>query len=319
MGSLLDPAVLFFAAGLLAGLVRSELRIPEALYEALSIYLLLAIGLKGGVPLQNAPLGALAPAAIGALVLGVAIPLVAYAVLRARGRFGIEDAAAIAAHYGSVSAVTFAVAIAFLERRGVPFEEFVTVLLVLLEIPAIAVGIVLARRADRSKAFDLRAIGREILLGKSVYLLLAGLVVGTLAGPERTSAIAPLFFTPFHGVLALFLLEMGLVASRRLDDLRRAGPFLGVFAIAMPLGSAVLGTLAGVLTGLSPGGTALLATLSASASYIAAPAAMRIAVPRANPALYLTAALGITFPFNVIAGIPLYVGLSSWVHGWMGG
>lgn len=318
MGSLLDPAVLFFAAGLLAGLLRADLKIPEVLYETLSIYLLLAIGLKGGVQLATAPLGLLLPAATGALALGLVIPLIAYAVLRFLGRFKIPDAAALAAHYGSVSAVTFAVAIAFLERRGVPFEDFVTVLLVLLEVPAIAVGIVLARRGASVSGAGTGAIVREIFLGKSVYLLLAGLVVGAIAGPERSLSIAPLFVTPFHGVLALFLLEMGLVASRRMAELKRAGAFLAGFAIAMPLVSAVLGIGVGWLTGLTPGGTLLLATLSASASYIAAPAAMRVAVPQANPALYLTAALGITFPFNVIVGIPLYFQLAKWAHQWGG-
>jgi hypothetical protein len=313
---LLDPAVLLFAAGLLAGALRSDVRVPEALYDSLSVFLLLAIGLKGGVQLAQAALGEIVLPLLGTLAVGLVVPILSFVVLMNLGRFGRPDAAAIAAHYGSVSAVTFAVAIEYLQRAGQSFEEFVTVLLVVLEVPAIGLGILLARAGATARKVRWRRVAREIFLGKSVYLLLAGLVVGWIAGPARIEgSVAPLFFGLFKGALAIFLLEMGLVASRRLRDLRRAGPFLVGFGILMPLLSACIGTLAGLVTGLSAGGTAVLATLAASASYIAAPAAMRIAVPEANPTLYLTASLGVTFPFNIVAGIPLYTWMAARAHG----
>lgn len=303
--SLLDPVVLCFAAGLLAGILRTDLRLPEALYEALSVYLLLAIGLKGGVELARTDLGTLVAPAGATLALGVVVPLLAFAVLRGLGRFDRPDAAAIAAHYGSVSAVTFAVCLEYLVRRGATYEAYVVVLLVLLEIPAIGLGIALARVGGGGRT-RWGAVLREVFLGKSVYLLLAGLIIGWLSGPERIGPVRPLFYDLFKGALALFLLEMGLVASGRLSDLRRAGPFLAVFGVVMPLASGTLGAYAAALAGMSPGGAAVLATLAASASYIAAPAAMRIAVPEANPTLYLTASLGVTFPFNLLVGIPVY-------------
>jgi uncharacterized protein len=306
LDNLLDPVVLAFIAGLAAGILRSDLRIPEALYETLSIFLLLSIGLKGGVELAQSPLVALLLPILGTLVLGLTIPLIAYAILRRLGGFDQANAAAIAAHYGSVSAVTFAVCLAFLIQRQVVYDEYVTVLLVVLEVPAIGIGVLLARLSTRQSQMKWGTLVHEILLGKSIFLLLAGLVIGYLAGPERIVSIAPLFFDLFKGALALFLLEMGLVTSRRLPELRRVGSFLVGFGIAMPLFSAVLGIAVGLLAGMSVGGTTVLATLAASASYIAAPAAMRIAVPQANPTYYLTASLGITFPFNIVIGIPLY-------------
>lgn len=317
--NLLDPVVLCFVAGLLAGLLRSDLRIPEAVYETLSIFLLLAIGLKGGIQLAKTPLiTVLAPAA-GTLLLGGLIPLVAYGILRRLGRFGVADAAAIAAHYGSVSAVTFAVVLGYLQRAGVEYEQYVTVLLVLLEVPAIAVGILLARLGDRAEGVRWSALIGELLLGKSIYLMLAGLAIGYIAGPERSAAISPLFVGLFPGALALFLLEMGLVASRRLHDLKRVGAFLVAFGAGMPLISATLGIAIGMAAGLSVGGTTVLATLAASSSYIAAPAAMRLAVPQANPSYYLTASLGITFPFNVVLGIPLYARMTELAYQWLAG
>jgi hypothetical protein len=246
------------------------------------------------------------------------IPVIAYNVLRRLGRFDRPDAAAIAAHYGSVSAVTFAVVLSYLARIAVTYEAYVTVLLVVLEIPAIAVGILIARIRTAKGGLKWGALLHEVFLGKSVYLLVAGLLVGCIAGPGRTDAVAPLFFGLFKGALALFLLEMGIIASRRIADLKKAGPFLLGFGVAMPLLSGALGVLLGVASGLSPGGTTVLATLAGSASYIAAPAAMRIAVPKANPTLYLTASLGITFPFNIVLGIPIYHWMSVIAHGFGG-
>lgn len=310
--NLLDPIVLFFVAGVLAGLLRTGLRLPEALYKSLSIYLLLAIGLKGGVQLAKTPPGDVLLPVAGALLLSILIPLLAFAVLRGLGRFGRPDAAAIAAHYGSVSAVTFALSLAYAADIGLAYAPYVPVLLVCMEIPAIAIGILLARGGSRSgNNLQWKKLLHEVLLGPSIFLLLAGLLIGSLAGPERMTKLDPLFVGLFSGALALFLLEMGIVASERLSDLRRVGPFLLVFGILMPLVGGTLGTIVGFLCGLSAGSIAVLATLAASASYIAAPAAMRVAVPEANPTYYLTVALGVTFPFNVILGIPIYFWMAA--------
>ncbi len=299
----MEPVVVFFLLGLAGGLLRTDLKFPPAVFEALSIYLLLAIGLKGGVELAKHPLAQAAVPALAVLALGFAIPLVAYPVLRYVGKLPRPDAASIAAHYGSVSVVTFAVGSAYLTRLNVSYEGLLTVFLVLLEAPAILVGAMLARRRDSTQS--LGQIAREVLLGKSVFLLLGGLVAGWVIAQD----FAPLdrvFFDLFKGLLALFLLEMGLVAARHIGALRRFGLFLLAFAIVMPMCSAALGLATGQLLGLSVGGMTLLATLAASASYIAAPAAMRVVVPEANPALSLGAALGVTFPFNLVVGIPLY-------------
>lgn len=319
MNNLLDPAVLCFVLGLIAGLARSDLRLPRALYDTLSVYLLLAIGLKGGAELARSSLGAIVLPVAGTVGLGLAIPLVAFVILRKIGRMGRPDSAAIAAHYGSVSAVTFAIVLEYLRQAGTPFEDYSAVLLVVLEIPSIAVGVLLARRGAARGPIEWRSLAREVLLGKSIFLLLGGLVIGAAARPEAIDTVSPLFFDLFKGALALFLLEMGLVASQRLTEVREVGGFLLAFGLTMPLISGAMGIAVSLVVGLSPGGTAVLATLAASASYIAAPAAMRIAVPEANPALYLTASLGITFPFNVILGIPLYAWASRLAHQLIGG
>jgi hypothetical protein len=304
---LLDPAVLCFALGLLAGLLKAELKLPDALYDALSVYLLLAIGFKGGEKLARYELAAmLAPIGV-AVALGVVIPLVAYVVLRRAGKLGPADAAAVAAHYGSVSAVTFAVAQAFLDRSAISYEPYAVVLLVVMELPAIAVGVLLARICGGSGRLPGRKLAHEVSLNKSVVLLLGGMLVGYLAGPERMKALTPFFGDLFKGALTLFLLEMGLVTARRVAELKQVGLFLIAFGVLMPIAAGWAGAYAGHAAGLSLGGSALLAVLAASASYIAAPAAMRIAVPEANPTLYLGAALGVTFPFNVALGIPLYL------------
>lgn len=304
--NLFDPVVLCFLAGLLAGVMKSDLRFPEALYETLSIYLLLTIGLKGGVELAQSEWLELISPALGTVFLGIFIPIVAYFILTLVGRFDRADAAALAAHYGSVSAVTFAVVLAYLQGMRIEYEEYVTVLLVLMEIPAIAVGITIARLDSRTGPVRWGPLLHEVFLGKSIYLLFAGLVVGCVAGPERMKTVTPFFFDLFKGVLALFLLEMGLLASRRMRELKKVGVFLLGFGVMMPLLSGGMGVMAGLFTGLSVGGMTVLATLAASSSYIAAPAAVRIAIPKANPTLYLTASLGITFPFNLVLGIPIY-------------
>jgi len=308
----LDPIVLFFILGLAAGLGRSDLRLPSAIYEFLSVILLLAIGLKGGVELAQQSLVALLPKMVAVVLMGLVLPLVAYPVLLRLGRLARVDAASIAAHYGSVSVGTYAVAVAWLVSREIAFEEYMPLLLVLLEMPAIIVGIMLARGI--SAGTNWKALAHEVFLGKSIVLLGGGLLIGWAAGPAALEPVSGLFFGLFHGVLALFLLEMGLVAAGQLGSLRRHGLFLVAFGILFPLFGALVGASHGWLLGLSIGGSMLLATLAASASYIAVPAAMRLALPEANPGLSLTAALGVTFPFNILVGIPLYHQLAGLLH-----
>lgn len=307
-----DPILLFFILGLLSGVVRSPLRLPPQAYELVSIVLLLAIGLKGGVELSATAFLPLLPQVLVVTLMGVALPLLAFPVLLYAGRFPRADAASIAAHYGSVSVGTYAVAAAYLVNVGVGFEAHMPLLLVILEVPAIIVGVWLAKGVSASGQW--RELAHEILSGKGIVLLLGGLAIGWIAGKEGVTTIEPLFFDAFKGVLALFLLEMGIITASKLGDLKRYGPFLVVFAVAMPLLSAFLGGWLGFFLSLSIGGTAMLATLAASASYIAVPAAMRISVPEANPSLSLTASLGLSFPFNVLLGVPLYLEWARWLH-----
>lgn len=299
-----EPVILFFILGLFAGVIRSDLKIPGVLYESLSIFLLLAIGLKGGVELARYALADLVGPALVVVLVATLIPLVAFPILHRLGGLARADAASIAAHYGSVSVVTFAVAASFLARLGEPAEGYMVVFLVLLEFPALLIGVILARRTVGKTKWG--PLLHEVFSGKSIVLLIGGLLIGWVAGAEGIKPLDQLFFALFKGMLAFFLLEMGLVAASRMADLRRAGPFLLGFATLMPLSAGLLGILTANLLDLSVGGAVMLATLYASASYIAAPAAMRIAVPEANPALSIGAALGITFPFNLLIGIPAY-------------
>jgi len=309
----LDPVIWFFVLGLAAGVARADLRLPAAIYEFVSTVLLLSIGLKGGVELARDTGGLPAVELGGILLLGLLLPLPAFAVARRIGRLSRADAASLAAHYGSVSVGTFAVVVSYLAARGIPFEGRAPVWVVLLEVPAILAGIVLARGLQGDVAWG--RLLRELFLGRSIVLLLGGLAIGWLAGPEGTTSIQPLFFDLFKGILALFLLEMGLIAAAQLPTLRRHGLFITVFGVLTPLVFAVVGALLGRALELSLGGGIVLATLAASASYIAAPAAIRTALPEANPALSLTASLAVTFPFNIIVGIPLYERLATTLAG----
>ena len=309
----LDPVIWFFVLGVAAGAARADLRLPGAIYEFVSTVLLLAIGLKGGVELAR-DTGALPVTELGSiLLLGFVLPLPAFAIAYYVGRLDRADAASLAAHYGSVSVGTFAVVVSYLATRGITFEARAPVWVVLLEVPAILAGILLARGLSGDVAW--RHLMRELFLGRSIVLLLGGLAIGWLAGPEGSSSIQPLFFDLFKGILALFLLEMGLIAAAQLPTLRQHGLFIVLFGVAVPVAFAFVGAGLGHVLGLSPGGITVLATLAASASYIAAPAAIRTAVPEANPALSLTAALAVTFPFNIVVGIPLYERIAAALAG----
>jgi hypothetical protein len=308
--NLLSPPVLGFALGLLAVLIGGDLRLPDAVYQGLSMYLLLAIGIKGGVALRAVSVGDVVLPVVATIALGVIIPVLAYVVLRRLTPLSGIDRGAIAAHYGSTSLVTFTAALVFLEASGIAVEGFVTTLLTVMEIPGIVVGLLLAGRAA-NRSLSWRASLHEILVGKSILLLVGGLVLGVLTGATGYARVEPFFGALFVGILTLFLVELGTLAGRRLPDLRAAGIGLPVFAIVFPILAGTLGALAGSLAGLSLGGATILAVLSASASYIAAPAAVRLALPEANPGFYLTAALGITFPFNLVIGIPLYLEIAK--------
>lgn len=310
--NLLSPIILAFVLGVIASLVRSDLRLPEALYNGLSIYLLLAIGLKGGVELNKTPLGDFVGPALLTLVLGLLTPVVAYNVLRRLGGFDRVNASAIAAHYGSVSAVTFIVANTFGTMTGQAPEGFMPALVAILEVPAIVVALMIAFTRDK-RAGSWQDALHEVLAGRSVVLLVGGLLIGLAVGPARFEPVAPFFVSGFQGALVLFLLEMGIVAARRLKDLREVGAFLIGFGILLPILHGVLAVWLGGLVGLSVAGSAVLGAMVSSASYIAAPAAVRIALPEANPTYYLTASLGITFPFNVTLGIPLYYAVAEWL------
>ncbi|ADE54477.1 sodium-dependent bicarbonate transport family permease [Coraliomargarita akajimensis] len=312
--NLLSPPVIAFGAGLTAVWARSDLKFPEQVYQALTIYLLLAIGFKGGSAIAATSPSALVLPLIATLAIGALIPLAVFFATRRFLNMNTANAAALAAHYGSVSAVTFMAAMAFLDRQGMSYEHFMPAVMAAMEIPAIFVAMLLAKRYSRDSQLSLAASIKEVLSGKSLLLLIAGILAGAAAGVESRELIKPFLITPFYGVLMLFLLEMGLVAGEKLKDARQAGWRLIAFALLAPIVQGICGLLLGSAIGLSQGGAVIFGILSASASYIAAPAAVRVALPEANPGYYVTTSLGITFPFNLVVGIPLIYGLSGLVY-----
>ncbi|WP_290524149.1 sodium-dependent bicarbonate transport family permease [Alcanivorax sp.] len=308
----LDAVVLFFVLGLVAGVLKVRLPFPTGLYQSLTLFLLLAIGLKGGAALAEHASARIIWQSLLVIGFGAALPLLAFPLLRQIGGMDKINAAAIAAHYGSVSVATYAVAVAVLDAAGVTYEAYLPLFVVLLEIPAIIVGLILARGLSAGLAS--RELAHETLLSPGIVLMVGGLLIGAFSG-DSLGKISPFFMELFQGVLALFLLKMGLITTEQLSALKQDGPFLAAFGIFMPLLSGALGALLGHGLGLSVGGVTLLAVLGASASYIAVPAAMRVALPQANPTLSMAASLGISFPFNVLAGIPLYLLLAQWLQG----
>jgi hypothetical protein len=306
--NLLSPITLAFVLGMIARLVKSEFALPKDVYAGLSIYLLFGLGLKGGVELAHADAAAIRWPALATLLLGVVTPVSAYLVLRKLGRFTIADSAGIAAHYGSVSAVTYLAATQFAKAAGAEPEGFLPTLLALLETPGITIALAIGAIGTAGP----RRIGEvmhEVLTGRTMVLLAGGLCIGALSGERGWEMVGPFYESKgaiFRGALCLFLLEMGVLAGARLGDLRKVGPFLLAFGILMPVVHGALGAWLGTVAGLSVGGATVLAAMAGSASYIAAPPAVRMTLPDANPAYYLTSALAITFPFNILAGIPLY-------------
>ena len=344
--NLLSPVVLAFALGVIARLVRSELRIPSALYTSLSIYLLLALGLKGGHELSSVGWVVIAKPALATVILGCITPVTAYYALRRLGKFSTADSAGIAAHYGSVSAVTFIAAQQFVRAMGASAESFMPTLLALLESPgihiALGLGVLAGAAKMKAKAIPVMASVagggsiavleeeideaepeppsfwrslHEVVTGRTMILLAGGLVVGCLMGEGGWKQVQPFFDSGFKGALMLFLLEMGMLAAERLEDLRKVGGFLLAFGVITPLAHGTLGVIAGHLAGLSPAGSTVLGAMAGSASYIAAPPAVRATLPDANPTYSLTLALGITFPFNVVLGIPIFWRLATFLGG----
>lgn len=307
----MDIVVAFFVLGVIAKLLRSDLEFPSSLHQTLTIFLMLAIGLKGGAALATYGSWSLLLQGVAVVIFGLTLPLLAFPLLRWVGEMQQDDAASIAAHYGSVSVGTYAVAVAFLENRNINYEAYFPLFVALLEMPAIVIGILLARKA--AAGTRIMSLVPDIARSQGLFLMSGGLIIGALAG-DQIAAINPLFKDLFKGVLALFLLEMGLIAASRFGDLKTSGLFISTFGVLMPLVGGGLGTLLGHSLGLSLGGITLMAVLGASASYIAVPAAMQVALPNANHGLALTASLGITFPFNVMVGIPVYCVIAQQLH-----
>jgi hypothetical protein len=315
--NLLNPPLLFFLLGAGAALVRSDLEIPQPFPKILSLYLLFAIGFKGGVELSHSGLGGQTLAVlVSAVAMSLLVPC--YVFFLMRGRLGAENAAAVAATYGSISAVTFMTAIAFLESKGVSYGGHMVAAMALMESPAIVAGVLLLRMTARgggtttlpaggsSNGIAWNELLRDSFFNGSVFLLTGSLLIGAATGDRGWEAVRPLTDDLFTGVLCLFLLDLGIVATRRLEAIRKAGLPAVAFALGAPPVHAVGAMLLARLLGLDRGDALLLTILAASASYIAVPAAMRLAVPRANPSIYVTMALALTFPFNIVVGIPLY-------------
>lgn len=320
--NLVDPAILFFVVGVLAGLVRSNLEIPPPISRFLSMYLLMALGLKGGFALAASGLNAQVVAGLGiAVLLAVVVPLIGYNLLR-RWVSGF-DAAALAATYGSVSAVTFITATGYLDKIGLPYGGHMAAAMALMESPAIVLAVLMANRLRQQQPAvagvphtpvqpDWRKLLHESFTDGSQLLLIGAMVVGLLTGEAGREAMQPFSVDLFKGMLAFFLLDMGLMAARNLPGLRGRSPVLLAYGMLAPLLHAALAWGLARLAGLSAGDTALLMTLAASASYIAVPAVVRYAIPEANPSLYFGLSLGLTFPLNLLLGIPLYTHLAQW-------
>ncbi|QIG52906.1 sodium-dependent bicarbonate transport family permease [Altererythrobacter sp. BO-6] len=314
-----SPVVLFFVLGMVAAFARSDLAIPEAIAKGMSLYLMAAIGLKGGVAVSKSGIDSTVLAALGAgIAASFLIPFAAYALIKGFGRLDRINAGAVAAHYGSVSVVTFVTAVEILEAQSKPPGGYMVAVMAAMETPAILSGLLLARgmgsKGDQSKGELLH----EVFFNASVVLLLGAFAIGMIGGGDGFSEVSPFFEAGFKGVLCLFLLDMGLIAARRIMDARALTWRLVVIAIGLPLVNGALGAALGTIIGLDVGSAAALGVLCASASYIAVPAAMRLALPEADPGIYLTMSLSLTFPFNILVNIGLISATASALAGMMG-
>jgi uncharacterized protein len=307
LSNLLTPPILFFVLGMLAVFAKSDLEIPAPIPKLFSLYLLLAIGFKGGVELAKSGIsGEVISAISAAIIMSCIVPVYSFFILRKK--LDVPNAAAIAATYGSISAVTFITANSFLDQVHVPSDGFMVAALALMESPAIIMGLILVNvfgKRDKEE-MDWGEVLREAFLNGSVFLLIGSLVIGAISGEHGEMMLKPFVKDMFYGALSFFLLDMGLVAAKRIRDLKRTGSFLILFALLMPLLNASLAIGIAQLIHMTKGDALLFAVLCASASYIAVPAAMRLTVPEANPGLYISTALAVTFPFNITVGIPLY-------------
>lgn len=303
--NLTSVGVLTFIFGFLAARLKSDVRVPDAIYQFLSIYLLFGIGLKGGHSLKSSSFSELATPALATIACGILIPLLAFYILKLIKVLSDVDRGSIAAHYGSTSLVTFSAGLLFLESNDIFVEGFAPALLTLLEIPGLIVGIFLASRSLTSKVSWAMTL-KEVLLGKTVLLLAGGLVIGLITPHEGYTKVSPFFVELLNGLLVLFLLHLGYLAGSNFSEIKKVGAPLAAFGVLFPVLSGLIGVTAGSLIGLSVGGATMLGVLSASASYIAAPAAVAVALPTASQTLALMSSIGITFPFNLIVGIPIY-------------
>ncbi|WP_102260994.1 sodium-dependent bicarbonate transport family permease [Mesobacillus jeotgali] len=328
--NLLSPVVLFFVLGIIAAIVKSDLKFPNGLSEGLSIYLLIAIGIKGGIELSHYSIESVLAPILGALFLGIIIPVITLALMRLI-KLDLKNSIGLAATYGSISIVTYGAAITFLDESGTSYEGFMNALVVLMESPAILVSLLLLKIAESKKdlsIYSTRNLGfipassnlidkeviRESIFGKSILLLVGSLLIGWALGESAVPMVKPLFIDLYSSVLILFLLNMGLIAGKRLPEIKKHGLKLLAFGLLTPLLFGSLGVLVGDLVGLSLGGVTLMGVLAGSASYIAAPAALKTSVPEANPSIYLGLSLGVTFPFNLIIGIPAYYEIAKWIQ-----
>ncbi|TLP35805.1 sodium-dependent bicarbonate transport family permease [Arcobacter arenosus] len=309
--NILNPPILFFFLGMLAVFLKSELTIPQPLPKLFSLYLLIAIGLHGGYELSKSGLDVYVfKSLILAIFMASIVPIYSYFILRTK--LDTYNSVAIAATYGSISAVTFITGITYLQTIGIEYGGHMVAAMTLMESPAIVIGLVFAAlfakssEEDKDEKTNWKEILKESFLNPSVFLLIGALIIGILTGEKGWHSMEPLFGTLFKGFLAFFLLDMGLVAARKIYELKKVGMFLIIFALLMPIINASVAITLGYYFSLSKGDAFLLALLSGSASYIAVPAAMRLSVPQANPGIYLPLSLAITFPFNISLGIPLY-------------
>ena len=312
--NLTSVAVLVFILGFLGARINSDVRIPDQVYQMISIFLLFGIGLKGGHALKEVSFSSFAVPAIATVGLGILIPILAYLSLKLVPKINDLDRGAIAAHYGSTSLVTFTAALLFLENSGIEVEGFATALLTIMEVPGIVVGVYLGSR-HRDKSVQWGKTIQEVVTGKTILLLVGGLVIGAVTSQAGYLAVTPFFIDLQSGFLALFLLHLGYLAGSNWKEIKKVGALVGVFALIFPVIAGTLGVIVGNLVGLSIGGATILGVLCASASYIAAPAAVSVGLPEANAPLALMSSIGVTFPFNLLIGIPIYLEVAKLLAG----